>query len=84
MLIVRVARHREGSPASLVLTTRRLGPQWMGVRPLTRLAGLRSVVSISRARSSTLSPPEGGQREGGWTIDWTLESWPSYDWKLGA
>jgi hypothetical protein len=81
ILIVRVARHREGSPASLVLTTRRLGPQWMGVRPLTRLAGLRSEVSISRSRVfSTLSPLGRGQGEGGhWTIEWSLD-----DWKLGA
>ena len=55
ILIVRVARHREGSPASLVLTTRRLGPQWIGVCPLTRLSGLRSEVSIARLRLSTLS-----------------------------
>ena len=86
ILIVRVARHREGSPASLVLTMRRLGPQWMGVRPLTRLAGLRSEVSISRARLfSTLSPEGRGQGEGKhWTVDWTLGNWPSHDWKLGA
>jgi hypothetical protein len=81
ILIVRVARHREGSPASLVLTTRRLGPRWMGVRPLTRLSGLRSEVSISRSRVfSTLSPLGRGQGEGGhWTIEWSLD-----DWKLGA
>ena len=89
VLIVRVARHREGSPASLVLTTRRLGPQWMGMRPLTRLSGLRSEVSITRSRFS-LSPLGRGQGEGSqgegrqgegrhWTVDWTLE-----DWKLGA
>jgi len=98
ILIVRVARHREGSPASLVLTTRRLGPQWMGVRPLTRLSGLRSEVSIARLRLSTLSPlsplgrgqgegrqGEGRQGEGHhWTIDWTLEDWPHDNWSIGA
>ena len=84
VLIVRVARHREGSPASLVLTTRRLGPQWIGMRPLTRLSGLRSEVSITRSRFS-LPPLARGQGEGSqgegqhWTVDWTLE-----DWKLGA
>jgi len=60
ILITRSARHREGSPASLVLATRRLAPRWMGLRPLTRLAGLRSEVSIFRSRPShthTLSPP---------------------------
>jgi len=51
-LIVRSVRHREGSPASLVLATRRLAPRWMGLRPLTRLAGLRSEVSIFRSRPS--------------------------------
>jgi hypothetical protein len=50
ILIVRSERHREGSPASLVLATRRLAPRWMGLRQLTRLAGLRSEVSISRSR----------------------------------
>lgn len=65
ILIVRSARHREGSPASLVLATRRLAPRWMGLRPLTRLAGLRSEVSIARARSHPLS-------SGRWTLDWTL------------
>jgi hypothetical protein len=68
ILIIRTARHREGSPASLVLTTRRLAPRWMGVRPLTRLAGLRSEVSIFRSRPSqthTLSSRA-------WTLDWTL------------
>lgn len=89
VLIVRVARHREGSPASLVLTTRRLGPQWIGMRPLTRLSGLRSEVSITRSRFSLSalgrgqgegSQGEGRQGEGRhWTVDWTLE-----DWKLGA
>jgi recA bacterial DNA recombination protein len=63
ILIVRSARHREGSPASLVLATRRLAPRWMGLRPLTRLAGLRSEVSIARARF---------RGEGRWTLDWTL------------
>jgi len=74
ILITRSARHREGSPASLVLATRRLAPRWMGLRPLTRLAGLRSEVSIFRSRPShTLSPPGRGQGEGGhWTLDWTL------------
>ena len=74
ILITRSARHREGSPASLVLATRRLAPRWMGLRPLTRLAGLRSEVSIFRSRSShTLSPLGRGQGEGGrWTLDWTL------------
>jgi hypothetical protein len=76
ILIIRTARHREGSPASLVLTTRRLAPRWMGVRPLTRLAGLRSEVSIFRSRYSqtpTLSPLGRGQGEGkAWTLDWTL------------
>ena len=65
ILIVRSARHREGSPASLVLATRRLGPRWVGLRPLTRLAGLRSEVSIFRSRSSH---SEGSR----WTLDWTL------------
>jgi len=81
ILITRSARHREGSPASLVLATRRLAPRWMGLRPLTRLAGLRSEVSIFRSRPShthTLSPEGRGQGEGlkgegkAWTLDWTL------------
>jgi hypothetical protein len=76
ILITRSARHREGSPASLVLATRRLAPRWMGLRPLTRLAGLRSEVSIFRSRPSqthTLSPLGSGQGEGkAWTLDWTL------------
>src|SRR3984893_12241945 len=64
-LIVRNERHREGSPASLVLATRRLAPQWMGLRPLTRLAGLRSEISISRSRPHhSLSPLGRGQGEG--------------------
>ncbi|HSE05665.1 MAG TPA: hypothetical protein VLK35_16065 [Methylomirabilota bacterium] len=67
ILIVRSARHREGSPAALVLATRRLAPRWAGLRPLTRLAGLRSEVLISRSRPSSL--PLEGRR---WTIDWTL------------
>jgi hypothetical protein len=82
-LIVRSERHREGSPASLVLATRRLAPQWMGLRPLTRLAGLRSEISISRSRPHhSLSPlgrgqgegpkGEGPKGEGSWTLDWTL------------
>jgi hypothetical protein len=78
ILIVRRERHREGTPASLVLATRRLAPQWMGLRPLTRLAGLRSEISISRSRlHSSLSPlgrgqGEGLQGEGIWTLDWML------------
>ncbi len=77
ILITRSARHREGSPASLILATRRLAPRWMGLRPLTRLVGLRSEVSIFRSRPShahTLSPlGRRGQGEGGsWTLDWTL------------
>jgi hypothetical protein len=78
ILITRSARHREGSPASLVLATRRLAPRWMGLRPLTRLAGLRSEVSIFRSRPHTLSPLGRGQGEGlkgegkAWTLDWTL------------
>jgi hypothetical protein len=76
ILITRSARHREGSPASLVLATRRLAPRWMGLRPLTRLAGLRSEVSIFRSRYSqtpTLSPLGRRQGEGkAWTLDWTL------------
>lgn len=75
ILISRSARHREGSPASLVLATRRLAPRWMGLRPLTRLAGLRSEVSIFRSRPS-LSPhgrPLSPRGEGKtWTLDWTL------------
>jgi hypothetical protein len=78
ILITRSARHREGSPASLVLATRRLAPRWMGLRPLTRLAGLRSEVSIFRSRPShapALSSLGRGQGEGQgrrWTLDWTL------------
>ncbi len=76
IVIIRSVRHREGSPASLVLATRRLAPRWMGLRPLTRLAGLRSEVSIFRSRPSqihTLSPLGSGRGEGGrWTLDWTL------------
>jgi len=73
ILIVRSERHREGSPASLVLATRRLAPQWIGLRQLTRLAGLRSEVSISRSRLHSLSPLGRGQGEGTWTLDWTLQ-----------
>ena len=70
ILVVRSARHREGTPASLVLATRRLAPCWMGLRPLTRLAGLRSEVSIFRSRPSFIRPGNGeGSR---WTLDWTL------------
>ncbi|MGH7383744.1 MAG: hypothetical protein ACREKG_01095 [Candidatus Rokuibacteriota bacterium] len=87
ILITRSARHREGSPASLVLATRRLAPRWMGLRPLTRLAGLRSEVSIVRSRPAhflgghlspqgnllSLSPLGRGQGEGKtWTLEWTL------------
>ena len=72
ILIVRSERHREGSPASLVLTTRRLAPRWMGLRQLTRLAGLRSEVSISRSRLHSLPPLGRGSGEGSWTLDWTL------------
>ena len=72
ILIVRGERHREGSPASLVLATRRLAPQWMGLRQLTRLAGLRSEVSVSRSRLHSLSPLGRGPGEGSWTLDWTL------------
>jgi hypothetical protein len=68
ILISRSARHREGSPASLVLATRRLAPRWMGLRPLTRLAGLRSEVSIFRSRPSLSSHG----RPLSWTLDWTL------------
>jgi len=65
-LVVHTARHREGSPASLVVTTRRLAPRWRGLRPLTRLGGLRSEVSIARSRlhPSALSPLGRGQGEG--------------------
>jgi hypothetical protein len=76
ILLVRAVRHREGSPAALVLATRRLAPRWVGLRPLTRLAGLRSEVSIFRSRSYSLSPVGRGQGEGleghRWTLDWTL------------
>jgi hypothetical protein len=79
-LVVHSARHREGSPASLVVTTRRLAPRWRGLRPLTRLGGLRSEVSIARSRlhPSSLSPLARGQGEGAegegqtWALDWTL------------
>ena len=71
ILIVRSARHREGSPASLVVATRRLAPRWMGLRPLTRLAGLRSEISILRSRSHLLSQGR-EQGEGHWTLEWTL------------
>lgn len=87
-LVVHTARHREGSPASLVVTTRRLAPRWRGLRPLGRLGGLRSEVSIARSRlhPSPLSPLGRGQGEGAegegvggekvegqtWALDWTL------------
>jgi hypothetical protein len=70
ILLVRAVRHREGSPAALVLATRRLAPRWVGLRPLTRLAGLRSEVSIFRSRSHSLSPLGSEGRR--WTLDWTL------------
>jgi len=66
-LVVHNARHREGSPVSLVVATRRLAPRWMGLRPLTRLGGLRSEVSIARSRVHPIAP--GGKT---WTLDWTL------------
>jgi hypothetical protein len=74
-LVVHSARHREGSPASLVVATRRLASSWMGLRPLTRLGGLRSEVSIARSRLPL--PPLGrGPGEGidgkSWIVDWTL------------
>ncbi|HKW91258.1 MAG TPA: hypothetical protein VJX92_05115 [Methylomirabilota bacterium] len=77
ILIVRSARHREGTPASLVLTARRLAPRWIGLRPLTRLGGLRTEVSILRSRLHQIPPfslsPQGrGQGEGSWTVDWVL------------
>jgi hypothetical protein len=72
ILIVRSERHREGSPASLVLTTRRLAPRWVGLRQLTRLAGLRSEISISRSRLHSLALLGRGSGEGSWTLDWTL------------
>src|SRR4029453_14789664 len=74
-LVVHSGGHRGGSPASLVVATRRLAPRWMGVHPLTRLGGLRSEVSITRSRlpSSTLSPLGRGQGEGQtWALDWSL------------
>src|SRR4026209_1819554 len=66
-LVVHTARHREGSPASLVGTTRRLAPRWRGLRPLSRLGGLRSEVSIARSRlhPSSPPPPRGGGGGGG-------------------
>ena len=66
-LVVHSARHREGNPASLVMATRRLAPRWMGLRPLTRLGGLRSEVSIARSRVHPVEP-EGKT----WGLDWTL------------
>ncbi len=71
-LVVRSARHREGSPASLVVAARRLAPRWMGLHPLTRLAGLRSEISILRSRSHAL-PLRGRAPDGDhWTLEWTL------------
>jgi len=66
---IRLQRAVEGTPASLVLATRRLAPQWMGLRPLTRLAGLRSEISIARSRFHAFS--DGGST-GSWTLDWML------------
>jgi hypothetical protein len=87
-LVVHTARHREGSPASLVVTTRRLAPRWRGLRPLIRLGGLRSEVSLARSRLHPSSLPplgsglgEGAEGEGAggergegqtWALDWTL------------
>ena len=82
-LVVHTARHREGNPASLVVTARGLAPRWRGLRPLIRLGGLRSEVSIARSRihPSSLSPLGSGpgERAGGervegqtWALDWTL------------
>ncbi|HEU4439567.1 MAG TPA: hypothetical protein VFT36_09955 [Methylomirabilota bacterium] len=81
-LVIHSVRHREGSPASLVVATRRLAPRWMGVRPLTRLGGLRSEISIARSRLPmfSLSTLGRGQGEGEapipegkrWIVDWTL------------
>jgi len=81
-LVLHSTRHREGSPASLVVATRRVTPCWMGVRPLTRLGGLRSEISITRSRLPPLgrgqgdgpkaepgSPHPEGKR---WIVDWTL------------
>jgi len=44
----------------------------LALRPLPRLAGLRSEISISRSRLHPLSPLGRGQGEGSWTLDWTL------------
>jgi hypothetical protein len=65
-LVVHAARHREGSPASLVVTARRLVPRWRGRHPITRLGGLRSEVAIARSRLHpfSLSPLGRGQGEG--------------------
>ncbi|HEX7217399.1 MAG TPA: hypothetical protein VF578_24555 [Methylomirabilota bacterium] len=82
-LVVHTARNREGNPASLVVTARGLAPRWRGLRPLIRLGGLRSEVSIARSRihPSSLSPLGSGpgERAGGervegqtWALDWTL------------
>jgi len=69
VLVVRGIRHREGSPASLVVATRRVAPRWMGLRPLTRLAGFRSEISVARSRGLPSSPRGEGSS---WTLDWTL------------
>jgi len=69
ILIVRSARHREGSPAALVVGARRVTPRWTGLRPLTRLAGMRSELAILRARPSHAFSPA---HEGRWTLDWAL------------
>ena len=64
-LVFHSARHREGSPASLVVATRRVAPRWMGVHPLTRLGGLRSEITVTRSRPPiSLSPVGRGQGEG--------------------
>jgi hypothetical protein len=70
-LVVHGARHREGSPAALVVVSRRLAPRWMGLRPLTRLGGLRSEVSIARSRIHPAPFPLPGEGEA-LTFDWTL------------
>ena len=88
ILIVRAARHREGSPASLVLTTRRLAPQWIGRaaahppgRPALRglhlpLPLLHSLSPLRRGQGEGLKAEglkgEGLKGEGRWTLDWTL------------
>src|SRR4029077_591438 len=64
-LIVRSERHREGSPASLVLAARRLGPQGMGLPALTGVGGRRPEISPPRPRlPPSLSPLGRGRGEG--------------------